>query len=201
MISANSCTYAVDVAERVRTEQRRRVDKVDDDKFNVPAHLFAVGDYILRSIPGDTAERHQRGKLRPVKVPMQVVMALSPSAYMCRDLATRALRLLHGQHMQLYAGRGTIISWSRHVMTVHRWGTSPTSLPSLLAHYCTPIRIQAPASEWISWSEIKKQHSVVKDLKQLALQGGECVARRGCRRTTLLAHRVNTAEAGYDPNN
>ncbi len=28
---------AINVAERVRTEQRRRVDKVDDDKFNVPA--------------------------------------------------------------------------------------------------------------------------------------------------------------------
>ena len=68
-----------------RTEQRRRVDKVDDDKFDVPVHMFGVGDYIPRSIPGDTAERHQREKLLPTKVSMQVVMALSPSTYICRD--------------------------------------------------------------------------------------------------------------------
>jgi hypothetical protein len=68
-----------------RTEQRRRVDKVDDDKFDVPVHMFGVGDYIPRSIPGDTAERHQREKLlpTPTKVPMQVVMAFSPSTYIC----------------------------------------------------------------------------------------------------------------------
>jgi hypothetical protein len=119
---------AINVAERVRTEQRRRVDKVADDKFHVPAHMFEVGDYILRSIPGDTAERHQREKLLPVKVPMQVVMALSPSTYVCRDLATRALRLLHGQHMQLYAGRGTVICDTRLVEQCSGCVSWPTAL-------------------------------------------------------------------------
>ncbi len=78
---ARATADAVSVAERVRTEQRRRVNMVDDDKFDVPVHMFEVGDYVLRSIPGDTAEQHQREKLLPTKVPMQVVMALSPSTY------------------------------------------------------------------------------------------------------------------------
>jgi hypothetical protein len=34
----------------------------------VSPYLFEVGDYILRSIPDDTAERHIRDKLLPVKV-------------------------------------------------------------------------------------------------------------------------------------
>jgi hypothetical protein len=74
---------------------------VEDSAYDVPARMLEVGDYILRSMPSGTAERHQREKLLPTKVPTQVVMALTPSTYVCRDLATRALRLLHAQHMQL----------------------------------------------------------------------------------------------------
>ncbi len=41
---ARTCADAIDVAERVRAEQRRRIDKVDDDKFDEQAHVFEVGD-------------------------------------------------------------------------------------------------------------------------------------------------------------
>jgi hypothetical protein len=54
---ARSRADAINVAERVRSEQRRRVDKVNDDKFDVQPHMFEVGDCILRSMPGHTAER------------------------------------------------------------------------------------------------------------------------------------------------
>ena len=129
--------------------------------------MFEVGDYILRSIPGDTAERHQREKLLPVKVPMQVVMALSPSTDMCRDLATRALRLVHGQHMQLYAGRGTVICDTRLVEQA-RHDRAPVGYshfvdyavlmdePYLLANYVNKDQTSGLESEWISWREIKK---------------------------------------------
>ncbi len=193
---------ASNVAERVRTEQRRRVDKVADDKFNVPAHMFEVGDYILRSIPGDTAERHQREKLLPVKVPMQVVMALSPSTYVCRDLATRALRLLHGQHMPLYSGRGTVI----RLVEQARHDRAPVGYshfvdyavlmdePYLLAHYVNKDQTSGFESEWISWREIKKRHSG-RELKQLfekssAWQGENADAQH------LLTDYVSTASSG-----
>ncbi len=135
---------------------------------DVPAHMFEVGDYILRSIPGDTAERHQREKLLPVKVPMQVVMALSPSTYMCRDLATRALRLvLWTAHAALRGAR------YRHLRYPSRGaGTSSPCTggfyslfvdyavlmdePYLLANYVNKDQTSGLESEWISWREIKK---------------------------------------------
>ena len=196
---------AINVAERVRTEQRRRVDKVADDKFDVPAHMFEVGDYILRSIPGDTAERHQREKLLPVKVPMQVVLALSPSTYVCRDLATRALRLLHGQHMQLYAGRGTVICDTRLVEQA-RHDRAPVGYshfvdyavlmdePYLLAHYIYKDQTSGFESEWISWREIKRRHSG-KELKQLFEKSSAWLGENADAQH-LLADHVNTSSSG-----
>jgi hypothetical protein len=180
---------------------------VDDDKFDVPVHMFEVGDYILRSIPGDTAERHQREKLQPTKVPMQVVMALSPSTYMCRDLATRALRLLHGQHMQLYAGRGTIICDTRLVEQA-RHDRAPVEYSHfedyavlmgeayLLAHYVIEDPRSGFESEWLSWSEIKNRHSV-KELKQLFEKSSTWLG-DNAEAQRLLMLRVNAANLAND---
>jgi hypothetical protein len=204
---ARATADAVNVAERTRSEQRRRVNKVDDDKFDVPADRFEVGDYILRSIPGDTAERILREKLLPTKVPMQVVMALSPSTYMCRDLATQRLRLLHGQHMQLYAGRGTIICDTRLVEQA-RHDRAPVEYSHfedyavlmdeayLLARYVTDDSSSGFGSEWLSWSELKSRHSV-KELKELFAKSSTWLGDNADAQR-LLTRRVNAAKLADD---